>query len=65
MPRRTLTLRTERLTELAGDDLRAVHGGEVSKLACPSEYVNTCTAPSRQFVSLCGCFTDYCSIDVC
>ena len=62
MERRTLVLRGERLSELTTDELRAVAGGEVSKLACvtiPADFV------SDFVMSLCGCLTNYCSIDVC
>jgi len=51
---RKLTLKTERLTELDTDDLRDVAGG-----------ASGTTCISRQIISLCGCFTEYCSIDVC
>jgi len=61
--KKTLTLRAERLAELTSDELRGVAGGDVSKLACVSAPVN-CQI-SDQIMSLCGCFTGYCSIDVC
>ena len=64
MTRRTLTLKAERLAELTTGDLRAVRGGDVSKLACVTDVAATCR-PSDIAISLCGCFTEYCSIDVC
>ena len=63
MPRRRLVLRAERLGELTAEELRGVAGGDVSKLACVSAPVN-CQV-SDMVLSLCGCFTGYCSIDVC
>lgn len=62
MARRTLVLRGERLSELTTEELQAVAGGEVSKLACISVHVN---CVSDMVISLCGCLTNYCSIDVC
>ena len=62
--KRTLTLRTERLTDLTAADLAAVAGGEVSGLLCKySDRLANC--PSDMVMSLCGCLTSYCSIDVC
>lgn len=51
---RKLTLKAEHLAELGTDDLRSVAGA-----------VSGTTCISNQIISLCGCFTDYCSIDVC
>lgn len=65
MTRRTLTLKSERLSELSNDELTAVAGG-ISKLACIVSEGNLTTCRiSDQAISLCGCFTGYCSIDVC
>lgn len=58
--KRTLRLRTERLSELSENDLRAVEGGIAKTLDC----VNP-PRPSNYVISLCGCLTSYCSIDVC
>lgn len=62
MGRRTLTLRTERLAELTPDDLAVVVGAEASGPQCAT---NAACAASRMVISLCGCLTGYCSIDVC
>lgn len=50
-----LALKKDALADLTGDELTAVVAG-----ATP-----LCVDVSRFFVSLCGCFTEYCSIDVC
>ena len=58
--RRTLTLRRELLTELTPDELGAVPGAGTGKVCV--------TGPCDVSVivgSLCGCLTNYCSIDVC
>jgi hypothetical protein len=57
---RRLALRKETLAELTGDQLRGV--AAASGASC----VVVCTAQISDWViSLCGCLTDYCSIDVC
>ncbi len=63
---RTLSLKTERLAELTPAELTAVAGGEISGLVCKlSDAVAACQQPSDWIMSLCGCLTNYCSIDVC
>ena len=54
---RKLTLKSERLTDLGTDELRDVVGAGSG---------TTCIGnPSEIAISLCGCFTNYCSIDIC
>lgn len=60
---RSLVLRREALTALTSGELTAVAGAELATLPCVTG-PDTC-AVSRQFISLCGCLTDYCSIDIC
>jgi hypothetical protein len=61
---RKLRLSTERLTELTPDELRGVAGGDpLSNRVCATG-ANTCGV-SDWFISMCGCLTNYCSIDVC
>ncbi len=57
--KRTLTLKKEHLAELTSDELRAVNGAEIQ--ATPL----CLTKVSDLFISVCGCLTNYCSIDVC
>lgn len=64
MKRRTLTLKSERLTELTGDELTGVVGG-ISKLACVVSEGNPTRCVSDQVLSMCGCFSEYCSIEYC
>lgn len=61
---RKLTLKTERLAELGADDLRDVVGADASAAACATKVAAACKL-SDQVISLCGCLTGYCSIDVC
>lgn len=61
--KRALTLRKEHLAELTSADLRDVAGAERATMPCVTG-PDTC-AVSRAFLSLCGCLSDYCSIDVC
>jgi len=51
---RTLSLKSERLAALGTEELQNVVGA-----------VSGTTCLSNQIISLCGCLTDYCSIDVC
>ena len=60
--KRSLVLRREALSPLTAVELHAVNGAEAT-MPCVTG-PNTC-AVSRQFISLCGCLTDYCSVDVC
>ncbi len=62
--KRTLALKAEHLTELSSDDLVGVAGGDASGVTCVTRVAAVCQ-PSDYFISLCGCFTHYCSIDVC
>ncbi len=60
--KRTLTLKSEHLSELTSAELSGVVGGATQ--LCPSEMLANC----RTFdwiISFCGCLTNYCSIDVC
>lgn len=61
--RRALVLRKETLAALAEDDLRDLAGAGPATMPCVTG-PDTC-AVSRKVISLCGCFTEYCSIDVC
>ena len=61
--RRTLTLRAERLTELGTAELADVVGGAATKL-CLSEMVDNCYS-SDYIQTLCGCLTQYCSVNAC
>lgn len=60
---RSLVLRREALTALTSDELHAVAGAELATMPCVTG-PDTC-AVSRRVISLCGCLTEYCSIDVC
>ena len=62
--RRRLVLRAERLTDLTNDDLRDVAGG-VSRLACVATVPVVNCAITDLGVTLCGCLTDLCTLDVC
>lgn len=61
--RRTLTLRTERLTDLTPHELRVVNGAAPDR---ETSYVSgrLCYL-SDAVLSLCGCLSEYCSIEVC
>ncbi len=59
--KRTLTLKTERLAELTADELAGVAGADASGQTC----VAALCRPSDVAISLCGCLTHYCSIDIC
>ena len=61
--KRALTLRKEHLAELTTAELRAVAGAERGTMPCVTG-PDTC-AVSRAAISLCGCLSDWCSIDVC
>lgn len=63
--RRTLTLKSERLTELSSAELAGVAGGTSERACVVSEHNLTTCRISDQVISLCGCLTGYCSIDVC
>ena len=60
--KRRLHLQRESLTQLTAGEMLAVNGAEAT-MPCVTG-PDTC-AVSRAFISLCGCLTDYCSIDVC
>lgn len=61
--KRTLRLKSETLADLSSAELRAVQGGEWSTPNCLSDKFN-CRV-SDMIMSLCGCLTSYCSIEVC
>lgn len=61
--RRTLALRTERLSELGTAELAEVVGGAATKL-CLSELVDNCYS-SDYVATICGCLTGYCSVNAC
>ena len=62
--RRTLVLRTERLTELGTAELADVVGGQAATKLCLSEMVDNCYS-SDYVATLCGCLTQYCSVNAC
>ncbi len=64
--KRTLSLKAERLTDLSATDLTAVAGAEATGLPCKLTVTGGYVCqPSDYVMSLCGCMTSYCSIDVC
>lgn len=63
MATRTLRLRTERLADLTTDELSGVNGGIPATPLCVTTAA-LCRL-SDVALSLCGCLTQYCSINVC
>lgn len=59
-----LVLKREALADLDEAALRAVAGGEATGLPCATKIATVCRL-SDMAISLCECFSDYCSIDVC
>lgn len=64
--KRTLTLKKESLSTLTEDELGDVAGGQAATLKTCIALTEWSRCGLSDFaMSLCGCLTSYCSIDVC